>query len=91
MGDFNSLPSFAAPAFLREYGLVDSFASKHADADKHPTWEWPLASGKISLRIDYIFHDATLETEFSQVSSAKASDHFLLTSRLRLLHDIASH
>ncbi len=84
LGDFNSMSSFAAPKFLLERGFTDSFAAVHDNPDQHPTWEWPLRSGKFMLRIDYIFHDASLETVASQVIRKDASDHHLLMSKLRL-------
>ena len=82
LGDFNSLSFFKAPAFLRDKGLVDSFAAVHAEADAHPTWQWPTRGGTIHARIDYIFHDAALRTLESRVILDSSSDHFLLVSRL---------
>ncbi len=84
LGDFNSLSSFAAPKFLREHGFTDSFAAVHDDADKHPTWEWPLGSEKLSFRLDYIFHDESFECVSSRVIRKEASDHHLVLSQLRL-------
>ena len=83
-GDFNSLSSFQAPTILVESGFVDSFASIHVDADKHPTWHWPTRPLPLKLRIDYIFHSKHFQTVDSTIVRRNGSDHFLLVSGLRL-------
>ena len=85
LGDFNSLSTFQAPTFLKERGLVDSFAQVHEEPDSHFTWHWPLKYGQWSLRIDYIFHSPHFATRKSSVLRSKGSDHYLLTSTLSLL------
>ena len=50
LGDFNALSRAKAIGKLKGLGLTDSFAFLHADADRHPTWDWQsmlkLESGK---------------------------------------------
>ena len=84
LGDFNSMSSFAAPTFLRANGYTDSFAAVTADADDHPSWEWPTRYGRLRARIDYIFHDAAFETRASRIIANESSDHFLVVSELEL-------
>jgi endonuclease/exonuclease/phosphatase family metal-dependent hydrolase len=88
LGDFNSLSFFKAPAFLRDIGFVDSFASVHTEAHAHPTWHRPTSSGTIYARIDYIFHDTSFRTLESRVASSSSSDHFLLVSRLAFVEPL---
>lgn len=40
LGDFNALSGAKAIGKLRSAGLIDSIASKHADPDRHTTWDW---------------------------------------------------
>jgi len=84
-GDFNSLSTFVAPARLRKAGLIDSFAFTHADADQHPTWNWPTHPLPLSARIDYLFHTPHFRTVRSEVIKGGGSDHFLVVSELRLV------
>lgn len=81
-GDLNSLSSLAAPAFLREKGFVDSFASVVQDPDSHRTWHWPLGKLEAAGRIDYIFHRRHFRTLASRNIDSEASDHLLVVSRL---------
>lgn len=83
-GDFNSMPGFAAPAFLEKNGFTDSLAAANEDADLQATWHWPTKRGEWRLRIDYLYHDARFTTGASRVVEAEASDHFLLVSELEL-------
>ncbi len=83
-GDFNSLSTFHAPLFLKKKGFVDSFAQTRKHPDAGPTWRWGSKSGEWSFRLDYIFHSRHLATTASAVLKSDASDHYLLTSTLRL-------
>lgn len=83
LGDFNSLALFKAPLFLQRNGFADSFASANDDANNHATWEWQTRYGKISGRLDYIFHDASFRTRTSRIIRNNSSDHFLLVSELQ--------
>ncbi|MFY9255300.1 MAG: endonuclease/exonuclease/phosphatase family protein [Fuerstiella sp.] len=82
LGDFNSLSTFQAPQALAAAGLVDSFASVHSDADRHPTWHWPTRPLPVRLRIDYIFHSRHLKTKKSAIVKRGNSDHFPVVSEL---------
>lgn len=82
LGDFNSMSAFAAPTFLREHGLTDSFAAVTDDADAQPSWEWPTRAGRLRARIDYIWHNAALRTVASRIIRNDSSDHFLVVSEL---------
>jgi endonuclease/exonuclease/phosphatase family metal-dependent hydrolase len=82
LGDFNSMSSFAAPTFLRAHGFTDSFAAVTADADEHPSWEWPTRTGRLRARIDYIWHNGALRTTASRTIHNDSSDHFLVVSEL---------
>ena len=87
VGDFNSPSAFAAPKQVRKQGFEDSFASKHetlAEADKHPTWHWPVGNTELSLRIDYIFHDPHWKMRDSRLAAFEFSDHRMLISTLEL-------
>jgi endonuclease/exonuclease/phosphatase (EEP) superfamily protein YafD len=83
-GDFNSLSTFHAPMALVEAGFIDSFASLHADPDKHHTWQWPTRPLPIKLRIDYVFHSNHFNTVDSAIIRRNGSDHFLVVSGLKL-------
>jgi endonuclease/exonuclease/phosphatase family metal-dependent hydrolase len=85
LGDFNSFSVFKAPTYLRDNGFTDSFASVHEEADRHRTWEWQTRYGKVSARIDYIFHDASFKTLGSRIIRNGSSDHSLLVSELRFV------
>jgi endonuclease/exonuclease/phosphatase family metal-dependent hydrolase len=83
-GDFNSFSTLRAPAFLRERGLVDSFAQVHAQPDSEITWHWPIGLGELSFRIDYIFHSPDIVTRDSRIVRSGGSDHHLVVSHLQL-------
>jgi endonuclease/exonuclease/phosphatase (EEP) superfamily protein YafD len=89
-GDFNSISTFPAPRRLVEEGFIDSFASVHADADAHPTWQWPTRHLPIRLRIDYIFHSKHFRTTESAIIRRLGSDHFLVVSELELTRTTSS-
>ena len=81
-GDFNSPSQFNAPKRLRKIGLLDSFASVNADAEAHPTWQWPTKPLPLTLRIDYIFCTPHFRTVESKVIRREGSDHYLVVSEL---------
>ncbi len=81
-GDLNSPESFAAPGFLKSKGMVDSFASVTKDPNSQITWHWKWRGQELGFRIDYIFHPKSMRTLESRVLKSKASDHYLLVSRL---------
>lgn len=83
LGDFNSLPTLSAPAFLKEKGFTDSFAAVNKDADRQATWHWKENGVEYRFRLDYIFHSAQISTIESKIVKREASDHYLLVSRLR--------
>lgn len=82
VGDFNSPSQFNAPKRLRKIGMVDSFASVKADAETHPTWQWPTKPLPLALRIDYIFCTPHFRTVESKVIRREGSDHYLVVSEL---------
>jgi endonuclease/exonuclease/phosphatase family metal-dependent hydrolase len=50
-GDFNSISTSVAPRSFVDAGWVDSFASKHKDADMQPSWKSSIRSiGKQPVR-----------------------------------------
>ncbi len=81
-GDLNSLESFAAPRYLKSKAFVDSFAAVTKDPNSHITWFWRWKGQDLGFRIDYIFHPKSLRTLESRVLKSKASDHYLLVSKL---------
>lgn len=83
-GDLNSLSTFTAPAALISSGFIDSYASVHAKADTHPTWQWPTRPLPLRLRIDYIFHSKHFRTVNSTIIRREGSDHYLLVSALEI-------
>jgi endonuclease/exonuclease/phosphatase family metal-dependent hydrolase len=83
LGDFNSLPTLNAPAFLKEKGLTDSFAAVNKDSDRQATWHWRQNGVDYRFRLDYIFHSAQISTTESRIVKREASDHYLLVSRVR--------
>lgn len=85
LGDFNSGATFEAPKLSTQHGLIDSFAAVNAEPELHPTWRWPLKTGEISLRIDYIFHSTALRTTASRVIQSQGSDHWLVVSELEIV------
>jgi len=84
LGDFNSLPGFKAPRYLRDNGFTDSVASVQGGADPVPTFRWQTRVGTFEFRIDYIFHDASFRAVSSRVIRNKSSDHYLVVSELEL-------
>jgi endonuclease/exonuclease/phosphatase (EEP) superfamily protein YafD len=48
--------------------------------DDHSTWEWSTRGGKLSLRIDYLFHSPELTTRSSEIIPETGSDHRLVVS-----------
>lgn len=81
-GDFNSLESFAAPTYIKSKDFIDSFASVTKDPNAQATWHWKWQGRELGFRIDYIFHQKSLQTLRSRVIQSKASDHYLLVSHL---------
>ena len=81
-GDFNSLSSGTAPAYLRARDWTDSFASVTESADSHATWRWSTRLLDLSGRIDYIFHTHDFVTLESRAADTTTSDHSLVVSRL---------
>jgi endonuclease/exonuclease/phosphatase family metal-dependent hydrolase len=82
-GDFNSLSSGAAPAFLRKQGYIDSFAAVTDAADMKATWRWPTRWLDLAGRIDYIFHSPHFRTVSSYIADQTISDHSLVVSTLK--------
>lgn len=87
VGDFNSPSAFAAPEEVRKSGFRDSFAGQFestTEADKHPTWRWPVGERELNLRIDYIFPSPHWTTRESRLGEFEYSDHRMLMSILEL-------
>ena len=84
-GDFNSLSTFNASKRLAKFGLTDSFAAVHKDADTQATWYWETRLLPLKLRIDHIFHTWHFRTVQSQIVHRQGSDHSLVVSELRLV------
>ena len=81
-GDLNSPSSFSVPRFLRQQGLIDSFAAVTRNPDTHATWHWPGNPIVQRLRIDYLFHSKDIRTLACRILQSEASDHFLQVSEL---------
>ena len=81
-GDFNSLSSGAAPAFLGKQGFIDSFAIVTKAADTKATWRWPTRWLDLAGRIDYIFHSPHLRTVSSHIVDRTTSDHSMVIATL---------
>lgn len=84
VGDFNSISTSSAPKALQQAGYLDSFASVTEQPETHPSWQWQLPRFVFKLRIDYIFHGEQFETVESKIHPSEGSDHFLLSSVLRM-------
>ena len=84
-GDFNGKSESSAANHLKEKGFSDSFAEVNKNPDKNPTWEWQLRTGKITARLDFIFHDTNFKTRKSMIIRNNSSDHFLVYSVLTLM------
>jgi endonuclease/exonuclease/phosphatase (EEP) superfamily protein YafD len=83
LGDFNRGTDGAIHR-LRRLGYIDSFASVTPHADRVSTLRFDVLGIPMTKRIDFIFHDPTLQTIRSQVIPGKPSDHDALTSALIL-------
>jgi endonuclease/exonuclease/phosphatase family metal-dependent hydrolase len=81
-GDLNSISSMSAPTFLRNNGLVDSFASVTPEPDGHITWQGTHTGRSWKHRIDYIFHSGEFRTAASRVLQMAGSDHYAVVSTL---------
>lgn len=88
-GDFNSLSDFRAPTFLKQRRFVDSFAAVHDHPNSQATWHWPLKSGELSLRIDFVFHSPHFHTVDSRILQSRGSDHYLVVSTLSVAKEPA--
>ncbi len=83
VGDLNSYVSEAAPIWLINRGLVDSFAAVTPPGEWPATHHFTLAGFRLGKRIDFIFHSLDLRTLDSRVVPGTPSDHDVVVSTLQ--------
>jgi endonuclease/exonuclease/phosphatase family metal-dependent hydrolase len=84
LGDFNSLPLFRAPKFLREKGFIDAWVSSPEHEGPDYTIAPRINTFSFTMRIDYIFHSFEFKTNEARVVRDTPSDHNLLYASLTL-------
>lgn len=83
LGDFNAFPGTGPIRFVTGRGFVDSLAATGPQAASQPTWADP--GGRLTQRLDYVFHSPQFRTAACRVLKEGPSDHYLVVSELDLL------
>ena len=82
MGDFNAPSQLAAGSFLRDKGMIDSFAATNDQPDSHPSWQSKPDGQGLSFRIDLIWHNSQMAALNSRIVASDVSDHKPVVSQL---------